>query len=457
MANELIISVSGLRGIVGETLTADVAFRFASAFAATLPGGPVLVSRDGRANGPQLIAPVISGLSQNGARRVFVAEVAATPTTGVLVRHHACAGGIQISASHNPAQYNGLKLFSAEGRVVPAAVGEGVLQRYRKLDAKSSMPDIPHPASGVEHLADTTSAHLKLIERIVNVDRIRAHRYTVVLDSNHGSGSVLGKPLLERLGCELVLLGGTPDGHFAHEPEPTAENLASVLARVTKARADVGFCQDPDADRLAIIDENGRYVGEEYTLAICVDHVLRQEQGPVVTNCSTSRMTEDLAKKYGVPFFRSAVGEANVVDTMIRESAVIGGEGNGGAIDPRVGFVRDSFVGMALVLDAMARRGMPITKLADELPRYAIHKAKLEINRDVIPAALEKLERRFSEASSDRLDGLRLDWENADGTGKWLLVRASNTEPIVRIFAEAPTADEARRLCDDAATVMQSA
>jgi phosphomannomutase len=456
VANELIISVSGLRGVVGDTLTPDVAFRYAAAFAATLPEGPALVSRDGRANGLQLLAPVVGGLSQNGARRVLDAGIAATPTTGVLVRHHRCAGGIQISASHNPAQYNGLKLFSAEGRVVPAAAGEAVLQRYRMLDAQRSIYDDKRLQSNVEHLADTTSAHLVLIERIVDVDRIRRRRFRVLLDANHGSGSVLGKPLLERLGCDVTVLGGTPDGQFAHEPEPTAENLANVLMNVSRVAADVGFCQDPDADRLAIIDEHGRYIGEEYTLAICVDHVLRKTPGPVVTNCSTSRMTEDLADKYGVPFFRSAVGEANVVDMMIRKSAVIGGEGNGGAIDPRVVFVRESFAGMALVLDAMAERNLSISALAGEMPRYEICKTKVAVTREKIPAVLSALEHQFPEATPDRLDGLRLDWQSAEGGGQWLLVRASNTEPIVRIIAEAPTAKESRRLCDLAIQAMQA-
>ncbi|HEX5470240.1 MAG TPA: phosphoglucosamine mutase [Lacipirellulaceae bacterium] len=457
MANELIISVSGLRGIVGDTLTPEVAFRYAAAFATSLPEGPALVSRDGRANGPGLLAPVIAGLSQNGSRRVLDAGIAATPTTGVLVRQHDCVGGIQISASHNPTQYNGLKLFSAEGRVVPAKAGEIVLERYRSLGVGSSKLDIGRASCNAETLTDTTGRHLELIEKIVEMEPIRARRFRVVLDANHGSGSVLGKPLLEQLGCELVLLGGSPDGHFAHEPEPTAENLAGVLADVTNIGADVGFCQDPDADRLAIIDEHGRYLGEEYTLAMCVDHVLRKSPGPVVTNCSTSRMSEDLARKYNVPFFRSAVGEANVADVMLRQSAVIGGEGNGGAIDPRVGFVRDSFAGMALVLAAMAERNLPVSALANELPRYAIHKSKVGLNRAAIPAALGALERRFPDAKSDRLDGLRLDWLNADGNSKWLLVRASNTEPIVRIVAEAPTAEEARTLCDEAANAMISA
>jgi phosphomannomutase len=325
------------------------------------------------------------------------------------------------------------------------------------LDTGCSISNIQHPTSNIEHLSDTTTDHLNLVERIVDVDRIRRRRFRVVLDANHGSGSVLGKPLLERLDCGVTLLGGNPDGLFGHEPEPTAENLGGVLASVAQLGSDIGFCQDPDADRLAIIDERGRYIGEEYTLAICVDHVLRHAKGPVVTNCSTSRMTEDLARKYGVPFFRSAVGEANVADTMIRESALIGGEGNGGVIDPRVVLVRDSFAAMALVLDAMAERNLPVSALADELPRYAIYKTKLAVGRETIPNALSLLEKRFPEATSDWLDGLRLDWQNRDGTGKWLLVRASNTEPIVRIIAEAPTEDEAKEVCDEAARILSSA
>jgi phosphomannomutase len=456
MAEDLIISVSGLRGIVGESLMPEVARRYAAAFAQTLPRGNVVVTRDGRANGAELLMTVIEGLSQGDGRTVLDAGIAATPTTGVLIRHHRCAGGVQISASHNPAQYNGLKLFSAEGRVVPAQVGQAVLERYKMLDARSVTFDTQHSAFSIQPVENTTAAHLALVEQIVKVAQIRACRFRVLLDANHGSGSVLGRTLLEQLGCEVALMGGEPNGRFAHPPEPTAENLASVLLEVTRAGAAIGFCQDPDADRLAIIDERGRYLGEEYTLALCVDHVLRRTPGPVVTNCSTSRMTEDLARKYGVPFFRSAVGEANVVDEMLRRRAVLGGEGNGGVIDPRVGLVRDSFVGMALVLDAMAARNLPISALAAELPQYAIWKTKTELDRKLVPAALNELEQNFRDATSDRLDGLRLDWQHADGSGSWLLVRGSNTEPIVRIIAEAPTLDQAQDLCDRAARVIDS-
>lgn len=461
MTSEPIISVSGLRGIVGSSLTSEVAYRYAAAFAATLPAGPAIVTRDGRENGPQLIAPIVRGLAQHGGRQVLDGGVAATPTTGVLVRHLGCAGGIQISASHNPAEYNGMKLFSAEGRVVPATDGARVLERYQSLVEEAARSETAarsevREARG-EVVGDTLSAHLELVERTVDVERIRAQRFRVLLDANHGSGSVLGRPLLERLGCEVTILGESPDGRFAHPPEPTPENLATVLAKVTEAGARVGFCQDPDADRLAIIDERGRYIGEEYTLALCVDHVLRFTPGPVVTNCSTSRMTEDLARKYGVPFTRSAVGEANVVDEMLRCGATIGGEGNGGVIDPRVVLVRDSFISMAIVLAAMAERGRPISELVDELPRYAIHKSKVTVARAAIAPALDQLARHFAEARADRLDGLRLDWTYADGSGSWLLVRASNTEPIVRIIAEAPVESEAKRLCTEAAAVIADA
>lgn len=456
VTDELIISVSGLRGIVGRSLTPDVACRYAAAFAGLLPAGPVVVTRDGRANGPELVGPVVAGLAQQGSRNVLDGGIAATPTTGVLVRHHGCAGGVQISASHNPAEYNGLKLFSAEGRVVPSTIGQQVLEQFRKPAVQSAIGKEFTRRGGQSAIpiTETISQHVALVEQTVDLECICSRAFRVLLDSNHGAGSLLGKPLLKRLGCNVKLLGEKPDGRFSHPPEPTAENLASVLQQVSRAGADVGFCQDPDADRLAIIDENGRYLGEEYTLALCVEHVLSRTPGPVVTNCSTSRMTEDLAHKYGVPFHRSAVGEAHVVDKMLASGAVLGGEGNGGVIDPRVVLVRDSFVAMALVLDAMAARDLPISALADELPSYAIHKTKIRLAVERVPAELDALERHFSDATPDRLDGLRLDWTRSRG-GAWLLVRPSNTEPIIRIVAEAPTATEAHRLCDEAAQVVQ--
>lgn len=443
--NEPIISVSGLRGIIGESLTPEVATRYVAAFAESLPTGPVVVTRDGRHTGPMVAAAVQSALMAAG-KTCLNAGIAATPTTGILVRHLSAVGGIQISASHNPPEYNGLKLFDHTGRVIPAGPGQQVLDRYREQLPEWSKFD----QLGVSHtIDDTVTAHLAMVAAICDVDRIRARRYRVLLDANNGSGSVLGVPLLKELGCDITLLGGEPDGMFGHTPEPTAENLAGVLTLVKESGADIGFCQDPDADRLAVIDETGSYVGEEYTVSLCMDHVLRKTRGAVVTNCSTSRMTQDLAEKYGVQFFRSKVGEANVVDLMQSKNAILGGEGNGGIIDPRVGFVRDSFVSMAIILDAMASRDLSVSALAAELPSYSIHKAKVSMPPESVPKALDTLENNFSDATADRLDGLRLDWDD-----RWLLIRASNTEPIVRVIAEAPTAAEAKRLCDESSAVV---
>ena len=442
---EPIISVSGLRGIVGESLSPQLAIDFSCAFAAGLADGPVVVTRDGRSTGEMLSYAVMSGLSAVG-RDVIHAGIAATPTTGVLVRTLNAAGGIQISASHNPPAYNGLKLFSSAGQVLSARLGDEVLRRFREEDV--DWVDFQRLGS-FRSCDDVTGHHLQRVLSLVDVPRIRAAGFSVLLDSNHGAGSILARQLLNELGCESKILGDEPDGYFSHPPEPTADNLATVCGEVTQHGAAVGFCQDPDADRLAVIDETGSYIGEEYTLALCLDHVLSSRPGPVVTNCATSRMAEDIAAKHGCTFFRSAVGEANVVDCMQAEHAVFGGEGNGGPIEPRVGYVRDSFVGIALILDAMAKRQLKPSQLASELPRYEIVKSTVELDRDQVSNALDRVVSSFSDAKPDRLDGLRLDWPD-----RWLLIRPSNTEPIVRVIAEAPERRMAEGLCEQARAVL---
>ena len=443
---EPIISVSGLRGVVGESLTPLVIARYLAAFSGEIPPGPVLIARDGRATGAW-IAEVVSGVLHALGRNSLNVGVAATPTVGVLVQERHAAGAVQISASHNPAPYNGIKLFGRDGRVLPAEAGRRVLDRYQRGEFAWTS----HACVG-EALSrdfDVNQGHWARIAKTVDVRRVRDARFKVLLDANRGSGSLLGQRLLAELGCEVILRGSPPDGKFEHPPEPTAENLADVLRRVPQGGAAIGFCQDPDADRLAVVDEHGRYLGEEYTLAMCARHVLSQTPGPVVINCASSRMTQDVAEEFGVPCHISAVGEANVVECMLREGAVIGGEGNGGVIDPRVVFVRDSFVGMALLLDAMASRKMPVSVLADELPRYAIVKTKYDLGPEQLPAAFEALIKRFPEAKASRQDGLRLDWPD-----RWLLVRGSNTEPIVRAIAEAPTPDQGQQLCKAAGEIL---
>lgn len=446
MSSELIISVSGLRGIVGESLTPEVAIRYSRAFAASIGPGPILVARDGRTTGRMLQDAITSALQACG-RDLVLADVAATPTVGVLVRQHQAAGGLQISASHNPPPYNGIKLFGPDGRVLAAARGAQIKELYEARGGGWARWDQIGTATA---LPDTTERHLQLIRDVVDFEPIRAKRFRVVLDANHGAGGRLGRRLLEELGCKVALLGEEPTGKFAHPPEPTAENLQSVGSTITSEGAAVGFCVDPDADRLALIDEQGRYLGEEYTLAVCLDYVLKSRKGNVVINCATSRMCEDVAARHGSRVFRSAVGEANVCDQMIELDAVFGGEGNGGPIDPKVGYVRDSFVGMAIVLAAMAASGKPLSALAADIPRYEIVKTKFDMKPTRLGEAMEALAHRFPEANRSTLDGLRLEWPDA-----WLLVRGSNTEPIVRAIAEAPTQKRAEELCEEAGKILR--
>ena len=448
----LIISVSGLRGVVGESLTPEVAVRYVSAYAAHLhaakgPGEPrprVVVGRDGRASGVFLQRAVVASLEASGCD-CLIADVAATPTIGVLVRDQAADGAIQITASHNPPPYNGMKLFGLTGRVIGAAAGNAIKRAYEQGES------CWQPVEGIgttQTVADPHEPHLNAVLATVDPEKIASKKFRVLLDSNHGSGAALGKRLLEKLGCEVVLIGAEPDGKFAHVPEPTAENLQGIAARVAKEKCVVGFCQDPDADRLALIDANGRYVGEEYTLALCVQRALRHTAtcGPIVINGATSGMSERLASAAGVDAYRSAVGEANVADMMIAREAKYGGEGNGGPIDPRVGYVRDSFVGMAQVLALMTETGSSLGALVDALPKLEICKAKATIDAASLPEMLKRVASRFHDAKPDFSDGLRLAWPD-----KWLLVRGSNTEPIVRFIAEADSMAEAQRLCDEAA------
>jgi phosphomannomutase len=431
----LIVSVSGLRGIVGRSLTPAVAVRYVAAFEATLPPGPVVIGRDGRQSGPEFAAAIAGFLTAAG-RDVIDCGVAATPTVGVAIRDRRAAGGIQISASHNPARYNGLKLFSREGRVIPAAAGREVLARYEASPAEVA----PHDGAtrGNRTAFDAAPAHVALVAATVDVAAIRRHRPRVWLDAGHGAGSLAARLLFDHLGCEAVIEGGTPDGLFEHEPEPTPEHLAAWLPRIPAAGAAVGFFQDPDADRLAIATATGRYVGEEATLALAVEGVLAKTRGPIVVNCSTSGMSAAIAARHGAPCHVSQVGEANVVDEMLARGAVLGGEGNGGVIDPRVVLVRDSLVAMAIVLGRMCAGPalVPLESLCADLPKLVMKKTKLAVSAGLrgpaLLAAFDRVAAAFPDSRVDRLDGLRVDW-----SAGWLLVRASNTEPIVRIVAEA--------------------
>jgi phosphomannomutase len=434
----LIVSVSGIRGVIGAGLTPEAALRFALAFGAHTGGGRVVLSRDGRPSGATLRHAVLAGLLSSGCE-VHDLAVAPTPTVGLAVRSLNAAGGMQITASHNPARYNGLKLFGPDGRVLSAAVG----RKVQTLFESGATRAVPYQELGtVQDYRKAEDDHRDRVLQLVDVPRIRAAHLRAFLDANGGAGGPLGRQLLAALGVQTTCHGCDADGFFLHEPEPTAENLRELCPLVRQSGADIGFALDPDSDRLALIDETGRYIGEELTLALAARFRLGQQKGPVVINMSTSRLTQDVAAQLGCLCHRSAVGEANVADKMLEVGAIFGGEGNGGVIDPRVGLVRDPFIGMALILNLMAETGRKLSQLANALPAYSIEKDKYTVPPERLPQLFETLRRRWPEAAVDRVDGLRLDWPD-----RWVHVRPSNTEPIVRVIAEAPGAAQAQALC----------
>lgn len=444
---ERILSISGLRGIVGNGLDPEYVTRFSAALGTMFNGGLIVLSRDGRSTGEMLKHAVLAGLLGTGCRVVDLG-IASTPTCGVMVTALGASGGLQLTASHNPIEWNGLKPFSPRGSVFDKALGERLLAvlesgpTYRGWNGLGSVEAAP---SG-------DSEHLSRVFKLVDVDAIKARKFKVVLDCNRGSGSVLGPKMLRDLGCEVTVMGDIPDGQFEHPAEPLKENLTSLMSAVRTSGADVGFAQDPDADRLAIVDNTGRYIGEELTLGLCADHVLSRKKGPVVVNGSTSRVTADLADKHGCPFYRSHVGEANVVSKMLEVKALLGGEGNGGVIEPQVGYVRDSFVSMAYVLDGLVSRKTSLADWVDTLPQYTIVKDKLHCPRERVDQACAALRKAYGTAQATEGDGLRLDWPD-----RWVQVRASNTEPIIRVIAEAPNSEIAKSLCAEAVELAKRA
>jgi phosphomannomutase len=443
-----ILSISGLRGVIGDGLEPGYLVQFATAFGTLAKGGTIVLARDGRGSGTLVRNAVLAGLQSVGCD-VLDAGIASTPTAGVLVKHHHAAGGLQITASHNPIQWNGLKPFSPEGSVFDEATGQKLLALLESQSAAYATWD---RIGNVTTLQDAGTPHLDRVLSLIDVAAVRARRLKVVLDCNHGSGAVLGPALLEQLGCDVHVLGGTPDGQFEHVPEPIKENLGGLCESVRRLGADVGFAQDPDADRLAIVDNSGRFIGEELTFALCADYVLARTPGPIVVNGSTSRVSADIAAKYGCPFHRSYVGEAHVVAKMKAVNAIIGGEGNGGLIEPRVGYVRDSFASMAYVLAGIVARSTDLASWVDELPQYTIVKDKLTCPRERVTAACAALRKYYASAVVSEGDGLRLDWDD-----RWVQVRASNTEPILRVIAEAPDNEIAVNLCAEAIALVKDA
>lgn len=424
--------------MVGDGFDPIAAVEFAAAYADLIDSPTILVGHDGRASASTFERIVAGAIAATG-RDVELCGPIATPSLGFLARKRNL-GAIQISASHNPAEYNGLKFFRSAGMVLSPAAGRELLDR---VESRRFGWSSWNSQGEVRHLADADEPHLARVLEIVDVDRIRKRAFRVVLDGCRGGGGRSARKLLSVLGCRTLAVGETPDGLYDHPPEPLEANLRELSSIAAAVGADLACAQDPDADRLALLDETGAYIGEELTFALAVKHRLSRDRGPIVLNLSTSRVAEDLARERDCPVHRTPVGEVHVVERLIAEQGILGGEGNGGVIDPRVGYVRDSLVAIALTLDLLAETGVPLSEIVAGLPKYAMVKRKCETGDLSVPLLLDRIAETCPEAKTNRSDGLRLDWPD-----RWAHVRASNTEPIVRLIAEAVDPDAARTLAD---------
>jgi phosphomannomutase len=431
----LMVGISGLRGTVGGTLTPTVVGRMTAAFAAFLKHETpdrrlkVVFGRDSRLSGTWVRDAAVAALVASGLEVVDL-DIVTTPGAAMMVQHLGADAAVIATASHNPIQWNGLKFLNRQAVAPPAQEAAAIAQFFH--DDRADFVAVEGLVPPVRNTG-THALHVKRVLDHVDVLGISARRYKVVLDSVNGAGCVATATLLSKLGCQVVHLNGTPDGRFAHDPEPTEKNLVGLAEEVRRQRAAVGFAQDPDGDRLAIADETGRYIGEEYSLVLCAQWILGRRSGVAVANLSSSRMLDDVAAAHGGRVIRTPVGEANVVQAMLASGAVIGGEGNGGVIDPRIVPGRDSLVGMAYVLQLMAATGSSIGQLVGQIPRYEIVKTKFPCRREEAGRIVEALKTHFASQRLDTQDGIRIDWP--DG---WVHARASNTEPIMRIIAEAP-------------------
>jgi phosphomannomutase len=455
MSDTLMISVSGMRGLVGTDLTPELVARHAAAFGAWVcesasgSGRPsVVLGRDARTSGLMFSRAAASGLMSVGVDPIELGIVP-TPTVQMAVEHHHAGGGLILTASHNPIEWNALKFVGPDGIFLDAQSGARVRALAEQGPARKGWNGLGQVREDGEAVTRHLDAILGL--SMIDVTAIRQRRFHVALDCVRGAGAIAMLPLLDRLGCRVAGINLETDGLFPRAPEPVPENLGELGQVVRDRGAAIGLAVDPDVDRLALVDENGRAIGEDYTLAFAVQAVLdgrstidaessRAKHPIVVVNLSTSLVVEDAARKAGARVVRAPVGEANVARAIRDEGAVIGGEGNGGVMYPALHIGRDAPLGVALILHLLATTGVTLSSLVAASPRYTIVKAKGPRGQELRPM-YNRLRDRFPDAEPDERDGLRLSWQD-----RWLHVRPSGTEPIVRLIAEAPTAEDAERL-----------
>ena len=439
--NSLKIGISGVRGVVGETFTPELAVAFAQAFGTYLDSGRILVCRDTRTSGRMVRAAVVSGLLAAGCE-VIDLDVCPTPSLQLAVRWLGAEGGISITAGHNPEPWNALKFIRTDGLYLNATQADELLDIYHQAEfAKIGWEGI---RSKVER-RDAIEHHLDILKGAFDVEAVRGRRLTVAVDCCNSSCALLSPRWLAALGCSVLAVNDDPSAPFPHAPEPGRQTMAQLRAVVLAGSAAVGFAHDADGERLGLVTETGEMLSEEATLALAAEIQLRQEVGPVVTNISTSMAVERVAARHGARVRRTPVGLAYVSEAMIEAGAVIGGEGSGGCIVPRVQWTHDSAATAGLILEHLARTGETLSALAAGLPRFHMLKHNLAVEPDRIHSLLQRMrdELEREKLDYDETDGIKVSWP--DG---WVHVRVSNTESLIRIIAESETDQRARSLLD---------
>lgn len=439
MSDKLLISVSGVRGVVGSALTADVALRFASAFGTFLKAGKVAIGGDTRRTGPMVRAAAVAGLMATGHDVVDIG-ICPTPTVELAVRDGGFAGGIAVTASHNPDQYNALKLIGKGGLFLSAVEAEKVNSLYEDGEVKNvkwqKVGKLESDYKWIDHHIDKI-----LALDIISPNKISQRRLRVVVDCVGATASVMAARFFSCLGVKYHLINSQTGDQFPHPPEPVPENLGELSRAVKDLGADIGLAFDPDSDRLAIVSEKGEPLGEEYTLALACRYILTQVKGPIAVNVSSSLLNDFVAREAGTKVYRTRVGERNVTEKLMRIKGIAGGEGNGGLIYPKLHWGRDGFLAAAVIVQYLASTEKRMSQLAAELPSYVMLKTKMPGTRRDVEIKKGKFKRIFPKAKIDELDGIKIfdnDW--------WVQIRASNTEPILRLMAEAKSGEKAGKL-----------
>jgi len=443
--SRLMKSVSGIRGIVGDSLTVELVLSFAKRFGVFAQRGKIVIGRDSRTTGKMLQQVISAGLMSVGCDVIDIG-ICPTPTVLLAVENLNADGGIAITASHNPPEWNALKLINAEGTFLTPEQG----RQFWEI-TETELVDLNWENVGnYSTYENAVDDHIKAIFNldVVAVEEIRKAQFKVVIDSTNGAGGLMSPELLKALGCEVIELFSEPTGKFSRIAEPVAKNLSELEKMVKENSADIGFATDPDVDRLSIVSDDGNACGTEFTLLLAEKYILFQKKGCIATNLSSSMVSEVIAKEFGIEVFRTPVGEINVAQAMKKHKCVIGGEGNGGVIYPELHFTRDAPLTMALILSYMAKTGKKISELIAEVPHYSIYKTKIEIDEELDFNAIEyQIIKDHVDLEIDQQDGIKLITPDY-----WIHIRKSGTEPIVRVIAESDTEEKSQKLCDNIIT-----